>query len=302
MNRIGVMFVLIIGLGLLLYVYNAGLVGKGVRSLESLAPSSTSFFYTPPAATKSGGTYTPPQTGGGAYAPSTSGAPAINPYDIPPGYTAGQLSPYFHQVRFGGITPASSYYYGTITLYGYVPQSQSVDITGWQIKALRGGEYIPQAVNLYDPSGLAPASDIFLKSGEFVYIYSSSAPVNLRLNKCMGYLPNRNQFNPSLPSGCPQIDRSEIQTFTGACQNYILSLGCRQPNLADPSIPQNDYMCRDYLLNHFNYRSCYDEHIGDRDFLSSEIHIWTGASPVDQYHDTVTLLDRNGLLVDYYSY
>lgn len=296
---VGAVFIIVIVLGIIVYVYNSGVVGTGFNFLKSVAPltpmSSPSGGYVPPAASSPTG--------------SATTTPTINPADIPPGFTANQLSPYFHEVRFGGASAApppqlGSTAYGTITLYtSYANSSTTIDVTGWEIKTNRGGEYIPKAVNYYDPLGLNPPTDIVLKNGDTLSIYSSSAPVNLRLNECIGYLPNRSQFNPELPQTCPSIDTSGIQSFSGACQNYIMSLGgCEQPDLSSPQIPAYDYSCKEYLANRFNYRWCYDTYFSDPRFLSNQVEVWMGSSPLDQYHDQVELLDRNGLLVDFYSY
>lgn len=299
-SKVGALFLLVIALGVGLYVYNSGFVGKGLTSLEALAPH-------PSSSTAPSNPYVPPQGSGGAgggavIAPTPTSS--INPYEIPAGFTVDQLSPYFHQVRFGGMYAGSYYSPGQITLYSYPAGGvTSIDVTGWQIKANRGGEYIPQAVNVYDPLGLSAATDIRLAAGDYLYIYSTSAPVNLRLNKCIGYLPNKAQFNPQLPQTCPYVDRSGIQSFTGACQNYVMSLGsCQLPDLSDPRIPTNDYNCRQYLSNNFSYKACFDAHQGDTDFLSREVRVWMGANPIDPSHDAVQLLDRKGLLVDLYTY
>lgn len=301
-SNIKVVIFIIVILGLALYVYHAGYVQKGIQSLKNAIPSSTPANF--PAQSGSY-TYTPSPTGTVISATPTS---SLNPADIPAGFTAAELSPSFHQVRFGGVSPGCGYYsgcYGQISLYAY-PSSQSstIDVTGWEIKANHGGEYIPQAVNVYDPSGTTAAGDIILKSGDYVNLYSTSAPVNLRLNECIGYLPFPQQFNPPLPQTCPYVNRSAAtQSFSGGCQNYIQSLGsCQLPNLNDPRIPTNDYACRDYLENNFNYLACFNAHRADVNFLSNEVRVWMGSSPLDQYHDKVELLDRNGLLVDLYTY
>jgi hypothetical protein len=123
------------------------------------------------------------------------------------------------------------------------------------------------------------------------------------LNECVGYIAHVADFVPALPLSCPYIDRSQIENFTGACQNYILSIGgCQQPNMASPQIPRTDYACQDYLENNFTYKSCFEAHDGDANFLSNQVWVWTGSNVVDQYHDNVELLDRNGLLVDIYKY
>ena len=326
-EKIGFIIVIVIALGIGLYLYTSGALVNGVNGFNS-------FFHTPSSSTNTASSTTSTQNSfwsflgisgsktpvgpsisspvqqpqpTGISAPTTgSGATAtINPADIPAGYTAAELSPYFHEVRFAGVSAGTPYYYGTITLsdYDYNSGTSTIDITGWQIKSKNSGEYIPQAINIYDPSGLMPASDIRVKNGDTVYLYSSSAPFNLRLNECIGYIAHVANFSPPLPSNCPYVDRSEIQNFTGACQNYIQSIGaCQQPNMSSPQIPRNDYACQDYLQNNFTYKSCFNAHAGDANFLSNQVWVWTGANVVDQYHDTVKLLDQNGLLVDLYKY
>ena len=142
-----------------------------------------------------------------------------------------------------------------------------------------------------------------LSGGQYVDLYSPKEPFNLRLNECIGYIGTENRLVPPLPQNCPDPNRSALASFTGACQNYIYTIGeCTVPDLNNPQIPENDYACRDYIADNFNYRACFDAHEGDANFLSNQWWVWMGASPVDQYHDKVDLFDRNGLLVDTYSY
>jgi hypothetical protein len=313
-DKVKTIFVVIIIAGIILYVLTSGVLLKGFSALSSLMPNSTSSAGFSLFHFGSSTPFGPPNIFGPSPTPSVpppssptitgSSANAIPPSEIPAGYTAAQLSPFFHQVHLAGVSAANAYYYGTITLSTYsLNASDTIDVTGWQIKSQRSGEYIPQAINYYDPSGLAVPSDIILKSGDAVYLYSSSAPFNLRLNECIGYVAHVANFMPALPANCPYVDRSQIESFTGVCQNYILSIGgCQAPNMASPQIPQTDYACQNYLENHFTYRSCVADHENDPNFLSNQVWVWMGNNVVDQYHDTVTLLDRNGLLVDIYSY
>jgi len=274
----------------------------GLKNFASLfhLPTSTFSLSVSPHSGYSGG------SGGGTVISSapTSSASSVNPADIPAGFTAAQLSPYFHDVRFLGVSAGSAYSYGTITLaLNAYDSSTTIDITGWQIKSRNGGEYIPQAIDVYDPSGLTPPSDIVMKNGDYVYLYSSSAPFNLRLNECIGYIAQVANFEPALPRDCPYVDYSQLQNFSGACQNYIESIGnCEAPNLNSPSVPRNDYSCVDYLNTHFTYRSCFQDHSADPNFLSNQVWVWMGSNVIDQYHDRVLLLDKNGLLVDEYTY
>ncbi len=328
--------IIVIGLGIGLYFYNSGAFVKGVDGFNALFPAPTSSLSGGSGSSSSGGgsfwsflsdlgpsaSFTgpsiPPPQGGetiitapppsGSGGSSGSGAPTnpnLTSANIPAGFTLAQLSPYFEDVRIGGVSAATFGSYGTITLddNDYYNATGTIDVTGWKIQSNIGNEFIPQAVNLYDPTGFAPATDIVLKQGDTVYLYSTSAPFNLRLNECTGYMAGVANFVPAIPLTCPYIDQSQIQQFSGQCQQFIQSIGqCQQPNMSSPQVPQNDYACIQYLLNNFTYRSCFDQHSADANFLSNQVLVWTGSNIIDQYHNTVELLDKNGLLVDIYSY
>jgi hypothetical protein len=233
-----------------------------------------------------------------------SGPPSIPPDEIPAGLTLSQLSPYFHEIRFNGISQGEI---GLVTTAIYNMPTSTVDITGWEIKTNRGGEFVPQAENVYYPTGVGDDADIVLTlsayNTEYVNFFSNSAPVNLRLNECLGYLNDTEQFNPQFSYNCPTPDRSQLTQFTGACQNYIESLGsCQSPDFSSYYFPHNDYQCEDYLQGKYNYNWCVSTYATSPNFFGDEWRVWMGSSPLDPYHDNVELLDRNGLVVDTYSY
>lgn len=310
---IGILFlVLVLGAGL--FILRSGVINKAVTSLSNLTPNSstsTSQFaptvkfpnpfrgsLAPPPPPPSQFVGPPP-----AQAPPPPPPPRISPYEIPAGYSENDLSPNFHKVRIGGVSPGSDFYYGQITLYANLSGSERVDITDWLLQARDGSQYIPRAVEIYDPRAVPVESDISLKAGDQVFIYSSRSAVgqNLRLNKCTGYLENNDHFTPPLPLDCPYIDRSEVSSFSGECQDYILSLGgCRLPD-ASPPVPDTDYACRSFL-DTINQRGCFERHRSDPDFLSREIRVWTGSRFLDERHDQPLLLDKQRLIVDAYSY
>ena len=226
----------------------------------------------------------------------------VNPSDIPSGFTLKDISPYFKKITISA-SPGSLGSYSQVTLYGYSAENSRINVTGWQFRANKGGYYIPKAVDVYDPSGLASENDINLKNGDVLYIYSTTSPigVNLHLNKCTGYLANNNLFNPQISLSCPYVNRSEISNLTGQCQNYILSLGsCKLPA---PNLPFliNDYNCQ-IFLDKINYGGCFSSHRNDIDFLSKQWIVWSGSKFLDFQHDRLLLFDKQGLLVNEYSY
>ncbi len=227
----------------------------------------------------------------------------INPKDIPEGFTLNQLSPYFKKIKLTRVSPGSSRTPGRITLSTAFRVDESVNITGWVLQGKRSSLIIPQAVEVYDSTGLSQDRDIFLRRGQEVNIYTSESAIgrNFRINKCMGYLANSLKFTPTLPRNCPKPPRSEIQNFSGACYDYIRSLGtCAIPK-GGVVLPAYDYACREYL-DDLNYRGCFEKYRMDRDFLDNEWRIWTGSRFLDERHDRVLFFDAQGLLVSIYSY
>ncbi len=236
-------------------------------------------------------------------APTYYGRLNITPSQIPPGFSIRDISPYFGQIRLSA-SPGSPGFYSQITITSaLVSSGGSLDMTGWLIKGNRGSQYVPQAVNVYDPSGLTAESDIYMKNGDMLTIYSNSSAigVNFRLNKCMGYLSNTNNFVPPLYLSCPTVNRSEIVNFTGQCQNYITSLNSCQMPAPNPPISIYDYSCRAYL-DKLNYGGCFAKYRNDYDFMDNKWYAWSGSQFLDFQHDRVLLFDRNGLLVAEYTY
>ena len=227
----------------------------------------------------------------------------IDPSQIPQGFSLNQLSPYFRKVVFSGVS-----FPGYINLSLSYEVTTPVNVTGWLIQARRGAQVIPQAVNIYDSTGLAPETDIYLRAGDMLrmFPYASAIGKNFRLNKCIGALGKENRFTPLLPGYCPALykDRSEISSFTGRCQDYIFSLSyCATPDFYSTNIPRDDYACQAYLQNNVNFKGCFDKYRGDADFLKNEIWVWTGNDRLlDDRHDRVLLFDKAGLLVSEYSY
>lgn len=238
---------------------------------------------------------------------------------IPLGYAREQLSPYFEKVRiisaFSGISffnfggqqqPAEIRLYAS--LYG---DNSAIDITGWRVKSNRREFTIPRAIEIYDPSGLSMEKDLILTSSAYVNVYSNTSAINknFRLNKCIGYLENNYDFNPSLPQNCPFIygSRYEISHLSGECQNYLLSLGgCNQVDTSFyNSLPGTDEgnACRAFLNTVATYGNCFQKYSQDKDFLSGEWRVWVNQQDfLDSQHDRLGLFDKDGLLVSDFVY
>ena len=256
----------------------------------------------------------PPPSTSPSSPPSNSGQAPPPPRfygQIPAGFTEKDLSLYFDKINIGWISPLRDYFgagssYSEINLYSNLNQNEQINITNWQVKSNKDSFLIPQAVSVYNPPLVSQGEDILLRSGDRVRLFSHQAPflINLKLNKCTGYLK---RFTPELPQNCPWINQSEIATFSGQCQSYILELGSCQIPIHNPPVPTNDTGCFDFLSK-LNYAGCFLEHHRDANFLSNEWRIWLGnfsqaqRNIFDPLHDRVLLFDKAHKLVDEYIY
>jgi hypothetical protein len=237
---------------------------------------------------------------------TSSTKPAVTP---PAGFTVNDLSPYYGQVKIGSVYYGSSWGYSQFTLSAGYSLTKPIDITGWHLKSNAGYVLVPTAVSNYNPGGTSPSADIVLNSNQHVNFYSNVSPLvtNLRMNKCIGYLNNTYKFNPPMPNNCPSLySRSEISSFSGACQNLIISLwSCSTPDPDDLNklSAYSDQACKNFINSRFSYNGCYNYHKNDADFLSNEWRVWlSGLLNFDPSHDKIDLFDRSGLLVDEYIY
>ena len=234
--------------------------------------------------------------------------PVITP---PAGFSVDDLSPFYEQVQLSQVTRSSTYYKnsGSFVLQGQSKLGDEVvNVTGWHVRSNRGNPIrIPQAVRNFSSLETYAETNIFLGKSDYMRVYGAESPMGrgLRLNKCTGYLNNRYDFNPSLPSNCPSIQRGEISSLTGRCQSYLLSLwGCKEPTpeeINEYSGPK-DAGCGGYL-DYKTYNGCYRVHQGDEGFFSNEWRVWVNQDfGFDGSHDRIVLYDLGGKVVDVYTY
>ena len=224
------------------------------------------------------------------------------PEELPAGFTRSRISPHFGKVRITAVrvpqTPSPADYEQIS-----ISASGNIDLGEWYLTSNRGIELIPYAVGSLDFALPQPARPVSLRNGDVLNVYStvSQVGVSFRLNACAGYLNNNYPFSPPLPAECPPINRRDIITFAGICQDYILSLNACESASRSRPVLSGDFACQSYIQS-LNYQGCVNRHRYDADFLKNEWWAWTGDRILDPLHDRVLLFDRNGLLVDEYVY
>lgn len=310
MGGVGGIFLIIVLVGTLII---AGAQSFGVKkSQDFYKPPDLLSWLSLPVPPSGGLSYSTSKTEQSITIPQTASTMAggLDPNVTPPdGFSRDQLSSYYGKVRLGSFSPSYSYYSrGYFSLNVNSNANGQVAVSGWRLKSNRGTEFpVPNGISDYDPWGIAKDSPIILNSGDHLNVYTTSPAFihNVRLNKCMGYLNNHMNSNPSFPKNCPsEMRRGEFLTLPGQCQNFLNSLGtCYEPTAADFNIPGVAPDCVKRAQDRVGYGACYQKHRNDSDFFSETWYAWlSDLSGFDTTHDRVLLLDQSGKLVDVYIY
>lgn len=218
------------------------------------------------------------------------------------------ISPYFGKVRISSLKQPDFYKPSLITLSA----NSEVNITGWEFKAKYGSFKVSQGIGSFNPLTQPQAlKDIILNPGDIVYISTEQNPLgmkdyNFKPNQCMGYLNNVHDFPIPIYNYCPK-PRTPLY-LEDCCEEYINTLGtCQSPRYQEMKEYNvfEDSNCMGYIESTFNYSGCFINFSQDSGFTRNEWHIYLNresAEIMDREIDTLSLKDKNGLLVDSYTY
>ena len=220
------------------------------------------------------------------------------------------ISPYFEKVKVSSAKIETSSSPALITLTTNLKNDEKINITGWSIEGKNGKIIIPQGVEkycyCYDSS---PNEDIFVERGNRIYLSSSYNPFrkdgNFRSNKCLGYLINSPNFPISISKNCPKPTKEEISHLNPCCQQFILRLRpCELPDYSKNIDVRGDKQCIEYINENLNNAGCFKNYSQDSNFLGNDWYIYLNDKDVlaDNCYDTLYLRDKNGLLINTYSY
>jgi len=186
---------------------------------------------------------------------------------------------------------------------------------------------IPRASAFISPNGSNSPQNIVLKRGERAIITTGSvgvktpyAIVNFKENKCSGYLEGLPEYNftPSLSMNCVRPNNEPgARSLEVSCQRYLDSMqSChtpkfdtvdRQGNVCSGCVDGNSTLsssCVAFIKSHFSYSGCIANHQNDPDFSGNVWRVFLGRTWElwADNHETISLLDSSGNLVDYRSY
>jgi len=191
-----------------------------------------------------------------------------------------------------------------------LPPGEELLISGWKFRStVTGSELrIGNATNIPIP-GSKNEQPILVSDTSEIIVMQGRSPIStsFRINKCAGFLEERNNFTPVIDSYCPAVidDAPPLsRSIDNTCLDYIESLpGCKVPD--DRDFPENlTNACETFLETKVNYESCVANHKNDLDFFVNEWRIFANNSGIiwRDKRDNVQLLDNAGLIVDTYSF
>lgn len=192
---------------------------------------------------------------------------------------------------------------------------------------------IPTGANLFGGTTAENLGSITLNPGDRAVVTTGSFPqigpipirMSFRTNLCTGYLDALPHYNflPSLDRSCPDPEKElNAVALEDKCLNYISRLSsCHTPDTEPFLDKTNDgfnfvnsnhldkmagfsSQCRNFVLSHYNYRSCLANHLLAENFYGSEWRIFLN-QPFELWgkdREVITLYDHEGRLVDQFKY
>ncbi|MDZ4231822.1 MAG: hypothetical protein U1C72_01060 [Candidatus Pacearchaeota archaeon] len=220
------------------------------------------------------------------------------------------LSPYYGKVKLSSLSVKSQPF--SLRLTTSLSSGETLDITGWTLTSKGGSFPIGQGIERLHPTQNMTLRNIILRPSNQVIISGVAGPfgqgINFRPNLCFGYLKPFYTFPISISSSCPDNPKlGDVQYLRSECQDFILGSGvstssCKVADYTQFPEIASDSECINFIRNRYTYDACYALHSNESGFDKSEWHVYEPRTFGGSSHDTIKLLDKQGLLVNQYVY
>jgi len=215
---------------------------------------------------------------------------------------ASATSTYFGKVEINYANSGESVRDEHITMYN-IDDNTSISVTGFKILNSNKDEFvIPRGHNL---PGISPVAmdEIILRPNDRLKILASQQEkqINFRENLCAGYFNQNSDFGGELGGSCPKPSvRNNLKLPDHCIKVFEGARSCRTIDISKIQIPE----CLEFSEAHFNYQGCVNDFKNRKDFHGSQWLVWMQRSKkfLRSIHDEIILLDREGKVVDKYSY
>ncbi len=180
-----------------------------------------------------------------------------------------------------------------------------LNITGWSIKTLNNNfsRFVGTGSELILQGKVSEEKEILLYPGEKAFLIPGGSPVGIsfKLNKCIGYFEQFQDFYPELPKFCPHPGFDEYSVSGGDkyCDAFLKSIPrCNAYVKEFPA--EMSYACKVIINSRLNYNSCISESSGDKDFKKGEWRVYVEG---DEFfskgrNDIISIYDQKGRLIE----
>jgi hypothetical protein len=185
-------------------------------------------------------------------------------------------------------------------------------ISGLTLKSRMTGlqAQIGEGATVYYSNTINAKNPIFLAPGESAYIITGRSPLgySFKVNKCMGYLAQYQNFYPNIEIRCPLLSDypypEKPNAFSDQCLDFLDGFGsCRTVSNEDfpEDLPQN---CKNFAIERANYTRCLTDFGNEKDFLSNDWRIYLGRSENlwKDRREIIDVVDSKGNIIQTYTY
>lgn len=179
-----------------------------------------------------------------------------------------------------------------------------INITGWEIRSTVS-RYLNKiyvgAKTIYQ-GRISEENDILLYPGEKAIILPTKSPVGIsfKMNKCIGYLEQFQEFYPHLPKYCPHPGFDKPQIEDENCVAFAKTID--RCNAFIKEYPEKlSEACKKTISKRLSYNSCVSENIEDTDFYKKEWRVYLGGDEIafgSENGDFIGIYDSDGHLID----
>ena len=200
-----------------------------------------------------------------------------------------------------------------LTLFASNKNNDNISVTGWQIESIitKKRIIIGGAVEIFRSGVVNSAPPLFLAPGETVIVSTGRSPigVSFKINKCVGYFEQFQNFSPGLNRWCPS-PRDEFDDFANIpppndilCEDFVDKIGSCEIYLSSFPVGISNE-CAVFVSQNINYTGCVKNHKNDLDFLGNEWRVFLGRSEElwRERREVIRLLDNEGKVVDVLTY
>lgn len=188
---------------------------------------------------------------------------------------------------------------------------EKINISNWRLESGVSGvsDKIGEGAYLPYSGQVNVETAIFVEAGDRIIINTGRSPIgsSFRINKCVGYFEQFQDFNPPLYKECPEpindLPNVGVGNEAEACIDFVERLPRCELYLRE--VPTNiGGLCTNYVTTKINYNTCVDNHKNDSGFYAKEWRVYLGRNDElwKSKREIIKLLDQNGEVVDVVSY